>query len=164
MIDNANAPDLALRLQQARRDRGMTMKELADACDIPKSTLESYMRSVDPKKPGLEAILKIADGLGVSVDWLVGRDHRERTQAFDDKAMGMLIFGIVWMLADKLQAAQRRSDVPIITDDKLAGETPGELASWALSRSLEMLGTYDRWNGAPTVGRELVPDKNTPSE
>lgn len=48
------------------------MQEMAERCGLPKSTLESYMKPV-PKRPGLEALLAIADGFDVSLDWLVGR-------------------------------------------------------------------------------------------
>lgn len=69
-----NSPDaLANKLHSIQRKRGMTVQSMAEACGIPKSSLESYMKTVGAKQPGLKALIAIADGLDVSLDWLAGR-------------------------------------------------------------------------------------------
>lgn len=78
MTNKITSDDLATRMQKARHKSGMTIQEMADICGIPKSSLESYMRTTGAKQPGLNALVAIADGLDVSLDWLVGRSHVDR--------------------------------------------------------------------------------------
>lgn len=60
-----------LRLLQAKND--LTIQEMADRCGLPKRSLENYMNLKNPQRPGLDALVRIADGLATSVDWIVGR-------------------------------------------------------------------------------------------
>ena len=58
------------RLKEARKNAGLTQKELAQKTGIAARTICTYERD---KLPGLEGTAKIADALSVSVDWLLGR-------------------------------------------------------------------------------------------
>lgn len=62
----------AQRLRQVRNERHLTIQEMSEIVVLPKSSLESYLRAKDPKKPGVEALVSISNGMGVSTDWLVG--------------------------------------------------------------------------------------------
>lgn len=46
---------------------------MANAYSIPKSTIESYIKLDCAKQLGLKALIVIADGLDVLLDWLVRR-------------------------------------------------------------------------------------------
>jgi transcriptional regulator with XRE-family HTH domain len=50
--------------------QNLRVKELSDKCDIPKATIECYLRT-HSTEPSVENALKIAHALGVSVEYLV---------------------------------------------------------------------------------------------
>lgn len=74
---DAKTSDVAFRLRQLQAKHGLTIQEMADRCGLPKRSLENYMKQKDAQRPGLEALIGIADGMNVSIDWIVGRseDH-----------------------------------------------------------------------------------------
>lgn len=59
------------RLQQAMIMRGMRQKELAEAVEVPISTIWAWANGL--RLPQAHALCVAADVLGVSVDWLLGR-------------------------------------------------------------------------------------------
>lgn len=61
---------LGEKVRALRKQRGMTLKELALTLGFPS---HSYLSEIEPgkKKPNTEMIIKIADTFGVSVDRLV---------------------------------------------------------------------------------------------
>lgn len=58
------------RLKRARADRGLTLDQVQQRCGVHATNLGRYER--DLVKPQLELAARIAEGLGVSVDWLLG--------------------------------------------------------------------------------------------
>ena len=62
--------DFAARLRTLRERRGWTVVEMAERTGIPKRTLDKYMLRNGANLPGFEALLALAKGLGVSLDWL----------------------------------------------------------------------------------------------
>lgn len=72
-MTDKSGTDLSTRLRVLQHQKGLTVQGMADICGIPKSSSESYMKIQDAKQPGLKALISIADGLGASLDWLVGR-------------------------------------------------------------------------------------------
>lgn len=64
------------RLVSIVRASGLTNTVLADQCNIKLPTLEMYLYS--DAMPGARSLFNIAQGLDVSVDWLLfgGRDVR----------------------------------------------------------------------------------------
>lgn len=73
MANTETTPVVAARLQELRTKNGLTIQEMAEKCDLPKRSLENYMNMKKPQKPGLEALVSIADAFTVSLDWLTGR-------------------------------------------------------------------------------------------
>ena len=73
-FDNDPA-DVAGRLRQLQAKHGITLQEMADRCGLPKRSLENYMKLKEPQRPGVDALIGIADGLNVSIDWIVGRSE-----------------------------------------------------------------------------------------
>lgn len=73
MGDNSSAREVVNRLNLLRVRYGLTIQQMAERCGLPKSSLESYMKVIGAKRPGLDALVAIADAMDVSIDWLVGR-------------------------------------------------------------------------------------------
>lgn len=60
------------RLREVRKTRGLKQQELADILGISQ---KSYSHWENGKtEPSFESIVKLADLLDVSLDWLFGRD------------------------------------------------------------------------------------------
>mgnify|MGYP004509511661 CR=1 FL=1 len=61
------------RLQQLRKQQGFTQQQMADKLDV---VLRSYQRyEADDFEPSLDVLVKIADILDVSTDYLLCRDE-----------------------------------------------------------------------------------------
>lgn len=60
------------RLRKSREEKNLTQKQLADLVFLGESTISFY--ESDKREPKYEILEKIADVLGVSVDWLLGRE------------------------------------------------------------------------------------------
>ncbi|AHF07270.1 helix-turn-helix domain-containing protein [Desulfitobacterium metallireducens] len=64
---------LAKRIKEEREKRGWTQEYMANLLEIKIGTLSGYERSY--RTPDLEMTMKIANLLGVSVDYLLGREE-----------------------------------------------------------------------------------------
>src|SRR5580693_3957464 len=64
--------ELGARIQTLRRDRGLTLQELAEAGAVSASMLSSVERG--RKAPTIVVLARIADGLGVPLDGLIVGD------------------------------------------------------------------------------------------
>jgi XRE family transcriptional regulator, regulator of sulfur utilization len=64
--------ELGARIQALRRDRGLTLQELAEAGAVSASMLSSVERG--RKAPTIVVLARIADGLGVPLDELIVGD------------------------------------------------------------------------------------------
>lgn len=65
------------RLKEEREKRGWTQECMANLLSIKIGTLSGYERNY--RTPDLEMVKKIADLLGVSVDYLLGVEEKEGT-------------------------------------------------------------------------------------
>ena len=71
-MDGNGKPDvLVRRIHALAVQHGLTSTEMARRCGLPKSSLECCMRLEDAKRPGVDALLSIADAMGVLIDWIV---------------------------------------------------------------------------------------------
>ena len=62
---------LTQRLQELRKESGMTQQQVADAIQ---TTLRQYQRvEKGEQKPGYDNLIKLADCFQVSLDYLAGR-------------------------------------------------------------------------------------------
>ncbi|RBW69049.1 helix-turn-helix domain-containing protein [Bacillus taeanensis] len=59
------------RLSQLRKNKGWSLQETADLLGIAKSTYAGYESGY--RQPSLEALIKLADLLGTSTDYLLNR-------------------------------------------------------------------------------------------
>ncbi len=63
------------RLQQARKNKGLSQEELAKSLGTKGPAIGRYER--DTMKPSIETAAKMAELLDVSLDWLVGHTDLE---------------------------------------------------------------------------------------
>lgn len=66
---------LSQRLQELRKDSGMTQQQVANAIQ---TTLRQYQRfEKGEQKPGYDNLIKLADCFQVSLDYLTGRSKNK---------------------------------------------------------------------------------------
>ena len=57
------------RLRKAIDEAGYSMRSFAQAADLPYRSVQSY--ASDQQRPGADALIKIRESLGISIDWLL---------------------------------------------------------------------------------------------
>jgi len=67
---------VAERLQQVRKARGMKQQDVADRTGINVVTLSGY--EIGKNEPNMEALVRLADAYGVSLDYLLCRTDTEQ--------------------------------------------------------------------------------------
>ena len=70
------------RLKEARVKLGFTQKELAEKAGISAASISSYENETGDKFPPLDVAFRIADTLGVSLDWLTGSTETRKPAVF----------------------------------------------------------------------------------
>ncbi|MCA3456814.1 MAG: helix-turn-helix transcriptional regulator [Rhodobacter sp.] len=76
MTELSGVAGLAARLRRLQHQNDWTVQEMADRAGVPKRSMENYCRKQNPQLPSVEVVVKMADGLGVSVEWLLIGDTR----------------------------------------------------------------------------------------
>jgi len=71
------------RLKAEREKRGWTQEFMANLLEIKIGTLSGYERNY--RTPDLEMVTRIANLLGMSVDYLLGRDEGENVQWWEKR-------------------------------------------------------------------------------
>lgn len=61
------------RLKEARNNKNMTQRQLADKIGVSATTLTNYETNKS-KVPGADTLVLLAEALDVSIDWLLGND------------------------------------------------------------------------------------------
>lgn len=69
---NNNNNVLGERLYAARRQRALSRNRLAEAAQVTASCLKKWEEGVN--SPNVYSLIRMADVLGVSLDWLCGRE------------------------------------------------------------------------------------------
>ena len=69
----------ASNLQGLRRSRGLTQAQLADKIGVKQETVSGYERGKE--RPGIDTVVKLADALCASTDYLLGITEEERPTA-----------------------------------------------------------------------------------
>ena len=64
---------LGQRIKLIRTHKGISQVELAKRCDLTRQTINNYEK--DQREPTLLNAMCIADALGVSLDFLVGKER-----------------------------------------------------------------------------------------
>lgn len=67
------------RLREARINAGLTQEQLGQRLGLGAGTCMSYVCRLErgTREPRLETLVRVADALGVSIDYLTGRDRDE---------------------------------------------------------------------------------------
>ena len=75
------------RLDQARKEKGLTQRELANRVGVTEVSMSRYVNGARvPKGP---IVVNIAKALGVSVDYLVGTSSVKKRQTNSDRIRNM---------------------------------------------------------------------------
>jgi transcriptional regulator with XRE-family HTH domain len=69
-----NSSIFGTRMRQARKDKGWTQRRLAQEYGAAQATISLYERGF--YEPTLSTATCIARALGVSLDWLTGREEK----------------------------------------------------------------------------------------
>jgi transcriptional regulator with XRE-family HTH domain len=119
MADSPEPDVLVQRLHQLAVQHGLTIKEMAEKSGIPKSSLEGYMRLRGAKRPGVDALIAIADAMDVSIDWLVGRSDGRQVGEDERRRIALAMFKLVVKVLHDIEQAQGDSPSPIIKSGKV---------------------------------------------
>lgn len=129
MADFSPVSGLASRLRQLQVQNDWTVVEMAQLVGIPKRSLENYMRKEHAQVPSVEVIVKMSQGFGVALDWLLlGQENYVSDQ-------GRLVrlcarAGSLPFLQSLSIMAQSEMTRPLaFQDGKLMGMSPEELAT-----------------------------------
>ena len=76
------AAGFGARIKNLRTDKGMTLDDLAQATNSSKSYVWE-LENKNPPRPSAEKLSAIAKALGVTVDYLFGRDQQTLSEAVD---------------------------------------------------------------------------------
>jgi len=71
-LDSLSSKTLASNIKKCRQKSGLSQDQLARKAGIPYSTFIKIESGYTPN-PSIQAVLNIAEALGVSIDELVGR-------------------------------------------------------------------------------------------
>jgi len=69
-------PSFGERLREIRTSNKITQKQLSIALKLSERGIQSY--ELNEKKPGLDALLTLADYFNVSLDYLTGRSDNPK--------------------------------------------------------------------------------------
>lgn len=126
-----SAEEFSRRLRHLRNKNDWTVQEMSEMTGIPKRTLDKYMLKGDAPQPGLEAIVRIASGLGVSLDWLLlGEEAHAKSWG---RIVRLSTRAIIAPFLENIVTAYDRTDDPevralLIGNGKIMGQTPDEVA------------------------------------
>jgi len=122
------------RLRKLRDNNGWTTAEMSYRSNLPKRSLEKYMLRDGASLPGYDALVSMAKGFGVSLDWLV----------FGSDAAGEIIGLIVERCATEIS----QQIFEALMAELIANERP-------LLKNGEILNlTVEEW--AYTIGHEAA--------
>lgn len=82
---------LCQRLLQLRHENNLTQAELSSLSAIPQPVLSLYENQGSSRSPTLYALVRLANALNVSTDYLLGRtDDKSRSKEFDLRRLGYI--------------------------------------------------------------------------
>jgi transcriptional regulator with XRE-family HTH domain len=124
-VPRARKETVGQRIARFRRDRGLTLSQLAAETGLSKSYLSELEKSDDPPPatghgPSADAIYRIAKALGVAMSDLLGRPIITAPQA--RRSASLLKF------ADK--AGLPEADVEMLANIQFRGEPPKTEERW----------------------------------
>jgi len=142
MADNEKPDVLVERLHTIQYREGLTIKEMAERCGLPKSSLESYMRVKGAKRPGIDALIAISNGMDVSIDWLVGRSIESFSPNLRQRDYALGCFNVVLSLLHWLRQQQDREPKSIFEEECIAGLDDATIAARSMMEFVEIIQLY----------------------
>lgn len=142
MTDSGQRHEIVNRLHSLRIRNGLTTQKMAEVCGLPKSSLESYMKVVSAKRPGLDALIAIADGMDVSIDWLVGRTEDSFSPKLTQREYALACFNSALKLLQHLREFEGSHSGPVFTADTVAGKRDYHIAAHAMLDFMEAVRLY----------------------
>ena len=76
------------RMKEARVSKNISQRKLADLVSVAPASISAYEKG--SKVPPVEVAYRIANVLGVSLDWLCGRDTSSKMKTLGDVAQALL--------------------------------------------------------------------------
>lgn len=159
MTDMELPSELVNRLHSLRISRGLTIQQMAEKCGVPKSSLESYMKMSGAKRPGIDALIAVANGMGVSIDWLVGRSVDNHSPRLSQKDYAMACFSVVSGLIEWMREQQKASDESIFGHESVAGVSDAEVAAKSMLIFVETVQLFDNTAHVVAGDREHLFDR-----
>lgn len=142
MTDRDVPSELVNRLHSLRISRGLTIQQMAEKCGLPKSSLESYMKLMGAKRPGVDALMSIADAMDVSIDWLVGRAVDSHPPSLSKREYALACFTVVSGLINWLREQQAAQSESVIHDEDIAGVPDAELSANTMLAFVESIALF----------------------
>ena len=128
MSENARTDVLVQRLHGLAVQHALTIKDMAQRCGVPKSSLEGYMRLKAAKRPGVDALVAIADAMGVSIDWLVDRSDSREVGEAERRRIAIAMFRFMVEILKDIEEAQADEAAPVVKDGKVGLRTIEDFA------------------------------------
>ena len=142
MGDSARGDVLVERLHLLRARSGMNTQQFAERCGIPKSSMDSYLRAKNPKKPGIDALISISRAMNVSLDWLSGLVDDDNQPKLYSRDYALGCFNTVLALIEWLRAAQQEAPDTFLTPETIAGREDAEIAARSMVEFIDAMHSY----------------------
>ena len=121
--------------------------KMADQCGLPKASLVNYLNLKEPQRPGVDALVGLAAGLSVSIDWIVGLSEIQPLNAQNRHHDAQAVNAVVLMLLQEIEDRQKLYHVPIVANGKIDGRPFFEFSALAMLEYLD-------WVNSPTHNSE----------
>ena len=158
-MNESEQPSIVVeRLHSLRVRRGLTIQQMAEKCGLPKSSLESYMKMEGARRPGLDALLAIGDGMEVSIDRLVGRSVYSFPATVADRDYAMACFAVVCGLINWLRRRQSELVQSVVEQDAIAGIPDAEVAAKSMLLFVERMEAFRNNQGDVGSKRQALHD------
>lgn len=112
--------NFSTRLKEEIEYADIRYKELAEKSGVPERALYNYVATKNPSMPPADVAVKIADVLGVSVEYLVTGNHSKAVKEIRMDAKKLLSYAPLIKKIDSLGEKQR----------KLLHTIVSEMADW----------------------------------
>jgi hypothetical protein len=107
------------------------------------------MNLKDPQRPGLDALISIADGMSVSIDWLVGRGDDVTRGEFSKEDYAVFCqSAVLHVLIRVMNAVEKNPETAIdVENGRIQGYELHEIAAVGM---LDFMSIVDRQSGHPS--------------
>jgi len=117
------------------------------------------MRLEGARRPGLDALVAIADGMEVSIDWLVGRSVYSFPVSATEKDYALACFAVVSALLNWLRKQQAKGDGSVFESELVAGVPDAEVAANSMYMFIERMKMFRNSQGDLGMSRNDVHDR-----